>query len=156
MEFLNSDTHRERARTFAVEHVAPSVAARDREARWDGELLRHLGAAGFLAPGLLAGDCPVVSSASYSMASERARPMRDFVWPGARIRQDAWSRLRALAATRNISDGCRRSARARQSVPGRTWSHHRTEKMRSHRLASAPVLCGVARTLSLKAKRPGS
>lgn len=55
MKLLNSDMHRERARTFAVEHVAPSVAARDREARWEGELFRHLGAAGFLAPGLLAG-----------------------------------------------------------------------------------------------------
>lgn len=38
----------ERARAFAAEEAAGSVIARDRAARWDGELFRRLGAAGLL------------------------------------------------------------------------------------------------------------
>ncbi|WP_224192186.1 acyl-CoA dehydrogenase family protein [Nannocystis pusilla] len=48
MEFVDDDRCGEQARLFAEKEVAPSVAARDRERRWEPELFRRMGAAGLL------------------------------------------------------------------------------------------------------------
>jgi alkylation response protein AidB-like acyl-CoA dehydrogenase len=51
MDFATPEGYEERkeaARQLAREHVAPSVAARDRAGRWDPDLFREMGAAGLL------------------------------------------------------------------------------------------------------------
>jgi hypothetical protein len=65
-----NDVHRERARAFAEREIAPSVAARDREARWDGDLFRRMGAAGLFRAGLPLG---------YGGSDLRARPVHDLL-----------------------------------------------------------------------------
>lgn len=48
MDFVTDDRHRERARLFAEQEIATSVATRERERRWEPALFRRMGAAGLL------------------------------------------------------------------------------------------------------------
>lgn len=48
---MEHDEHRARARAFAEQDIAGSVAARDRASRWDGDLFRRMGTAGLLGAG---------------------------------------------------------------------------------------------------------